>query len=99
MLERAIGEVDGPPESRFDARRRARGAVSAAEALLRSEAYYQPVLEDIVEGEERPTAIVSVEPGRRFVLTPLAEVAPERCPPGWDQLLPPSGVHPRGPLE
>ena len=70
MLERAIGEVDGPPESRFEARRRARSAMSAAEALLRSEAYYQPVLEDIVEGEERPTAIVSVEPGRRFVLTP-----------------------------
>ena len=21
---------------------------------------------------------------RRFVLAPLAEVAPERCPPGWD---------------
>lgn len=36
---------------------------------------------------------------RRFVLAPLAEVAPERCPPGWDQTLPPSGVHPRGPLE
>ena len=36
---------------------------------------------------------------RRFVLAPLAEVAPERCPAGWDQRLPPSGVHPRGPLE
>lgn len=35
---------------------------------------------------------------RRFVLTPLAEVAPERCPEGWDELLPPDGVHPRGPL-
>ena len=35
---------------------------------------------------------------RRFVLTPLAEVAPERCPPGWDETLPPAGVHPRGPL-
>jgi dihydroneopterin aldolase/2-amino-4-hydroxy-6-hydroxymethyldihydropteridine diphosphokinase len=36
---------------------------------------------------------------RRFVLAPLSEVAPERCPPDWDGLLPPSGVHPRGPLE
>jgi dihydroneopterin aldolase/2-amino-4-hydroxy-6-hydroxymethyldihydropteridine diphosphokinase len=36
---------------------------------------------------------------RRFVLAPLSEVAPERCPAGWDQSLPPSGVHPRGPLE
>jgi dihydroneopterin aldolase / 2-amino-4-hydroxy-6-hydroxymethyldihydropteridine diphosphokinase len=35
---------------------------------------------------------------RRYVLTPLAEVAPERCPPGWDERLPPAGVYPRGPL-
>ena len=32
-------------------------------------------------------------------VAPLAEVAPERCPPNWDELLPPSGVYPRGPLE
>jgi dihydroneopterin aldolase / 2-amino-4-hydroxy-6-hydroxymethyldihydropteridine diphosphokinase len=36
---------------------------------------------------------------RRFVLAPLAEVAPERCPPGWEEQLPPAGVYPRGPLE
>lgn len=36
---------------------------------------------------------------RRFVLTPLAEVAPERCPADWDSLLPPSVVAPRGTLE
>jgi dihydroneopterin aldolase / 2-amino-4-hydroxy-6-hydroxymethyldihydropteridine diphosphokinase len=36
---------------------------------------------------------------RRFVLEPLAEVAPERCPPGWETALPADGVHPRGPLE
>ena len=35
---------------------------------------------------------------RRFVLAPLAEVAPERCPPGWEDAVPPGGVHPRGPL-
>ena len=35
---------------------------------------------------------------RRFVLAPLSEVAPERCPPQWDERLPPSGVHARGPL-
>jgi dihydroneopterin aldolase/2-amino-4-hydroxy-6-hydroxymethyldihydropteridine diphosphokinase len=35
---------------------------------------------------------------RRFVLAPLAEVAPERCPPGWEEALPAAGVHPRGPL-
>lgn len=69
QIERAIGEVDGPPSNRFEARRRARGAMEAAEALLRSEGYYQPVLEDVVEGEETPVAIVNVTPGPRFALT------------------------------
>jgi dihydroneopterin aldolase/2-amino-4-hydroxy-6-hydroxymethyldihydropteridine diphosphokinase len=32
------------------------------------------------------------------VLTPLSEVAPERCPIGWDDSLPPSQIHARGPL-
>jgi len=32
---------------------------------------------------------------RRFVLAPLSEVAPERCPAGWDRDLPPDAVHPR----
>lgn len=68
QLVRAVGEVDAPPSNRFEARRRARGAMQAAEALLRSEGYYQPVLEDIVEGEETPVAIVQVTPGRRFLL-------------------------------
>lgn len=35
---------------------------------------------------------------RRFVLAPLAEVAPERCPGGWDATLPAGGVWPVGPL-
>jgi dihydroneopterin aldolase / 2-amino-4-hydroxy-6-hydroxymethyldihydropteridine diphosphokinase len=35
---------------------------------------------------------------RRFVLAPLAEVAPERCPPGWETSLPGAVVSPRGPL-
>jgi translocation and assembly module TamA len=70
QLERAVGEVEGPPSNRFEARRRARGAMEAAEALLRSEGYYQPVLEDLVEGEQTPVAIVEVTPGPRFELTP-----------------------------
>lgn len=69
QLLRAVGEVDGPPSNRFEARRRARAAMGSAEALLRSEGYYQPVLEDVVEGEENPVAIVNVTPGRRFVLS------------------------------
>lgn len=35
---------------------------------------------------------------RRFVLAPLAEVAPERCPAGWDERLAPGGVWARGAL-
>lgn len=35
---------------------------------------------------------------RRFVLHPLSEVAPQRCPPGWAERLPPALVEPRGPL-
>ncbi len=29
---------------------------------------------------------------RRFVLTPLAEIAPDRCPKDWDQRLPAGGI-------
>ena len=35
---------------------------------------------------------------RRFVLAPLAEVAPDRCPPGWSDTLPAGGVSVVGPL-
>lgn len=72
QLARAVGETEDGPTNRFDARRRARAAVEAAEALLRSEGYYQPTLEDIVEGDETSVAVVSVIPGRRFLLGPPA---------------------------
>jgi len=68
QIERAVGEVEAPPSNRFEARRRAQAAVELAEALLRSEGYYQPVLEDAVEGEETPVAVVNVVPGPRFLL-------------------------------
>lgn len=79
QLVRAVGEVDDAPSNRFEARRRARSAMESAEALLRSEGYYQPILEDIVEGEDTPVAIVNVTPGPRFTLTDPAVnwVAPE----------------------
>lgn len=35
---------------------------------------------------------------RRFVLQPLSEIAPDRCPPNWDETLDASGVYHRGPL-
>lgn len=83
----AVGEVDSPPDSRFEARRHARSAAEAAEALLRSEGYYQAQIEDLVEGEEVPVAVILVDPGRRFLIsnpvitwtdeTPLPEVETE----------------------
>ena len=36
---------------------------------------------------------------RRFVLTPLAEIAPQRCPDGWDERLEPAGITALGPLD
>ena len=79
QIERAVGAVDGPPANRFEARRRARAAMDSAQALLRSEGYYQPTLEDIVEGDEAPVAIVVITPGQRFVIASPAirYVAPE----------------------
>lgn len=68
LLVQAVGEVDGPPTNGFEARRRAEGARNSAEALLRSEGYYQPVLEADVEGDDTPVAIVRVTAGPRFVL-------------------------------
>ncbi len=35
---------------------------------------------------------------RRFVLEPLAEIAPDRVPAGWDDRLPPGGITVHGPL-
>ena len=35
---------------------------------------------------------------RRFVLQPLADIAPERCPEGWEQRLGAGGISARGPL-
>jgi translocation and assembly module TamA len=80
QLIRAVGEVDEAPSNRFEARSRARGALQAAEALLRSEGYYQPILEDVVEDEDAPVAIVNVIPGRRFELAEVQVLWVETAP-------------------
>lgn len=69
-LERAVGETDARIENRFQARRRATAAAENAEALLRSEGYYQSVIEQVVEGESPPVAAIIVTPGPRFTLAP-----------------------------
>jgi translocation and assembly module TamA len=67
-IVRAIGQSDRPVTNRFEARRRARQAAEDAIAVLRSEGYYQYVVEpDLGEGDA-PTSIVRITPGPRFAL-------------------------------
>lgn len=67
-IERAVGEVEGEPGSRFEARRRVNDAAERATALLRSEGYYGAVVEPTIgEGEDPPwKPIVRITPGQRF---------------------------------
>src|SRR5277367_2282877 len=68
QLEAAIGEARAPPRSGLEARRRANQAVEDATALLRSEGYYDAVVEaDVGEGSP-PRAIVRVTAGSRYRL-------------------------------
>jgi len=72
-IERAIGETDNPPISRFEARRRAREAGEDAIAVLRSEGYYGYLVEaDVADQDEDdqtpPQPVVRIDPGQRFVL-------------------------------
>lgn len=67
-IERAVGVSKSKPESRFDARRRAREAGEAAIAVLRSEGYYDYEVEpDVGEGDS-PAPIVRVTPGPRSLV-------------------------------
>jgi len=63
----AIGELDRPVTSRFEARRRAREAADNAEAVLRSEGYYAGEVEPTVTEFEPSMPVVSVALGRGFV--------------------------------
>lgn len=67
-IERAIGEDRAPPENRLEARRRARDAAESALALLRSEGYYAGEAEADIGPGDRPTPIVRVTAGPRFVV-------------------------------
>lgn len=67
-IERAVGEVENPPPTRTDARRRARDAAERAEALLRSEGYYQAEIETDVPDAQPPRAVIRIQPGPRFLL-------------------------------
>jgi translocation and assembly module TamA len=67
-IEQAIGEEKTAPVSRIDARRRARAAAESATALLRSEGYYDYMVDpDIGEGDH-PQALVKIDPGPRSTI-------------------------------
>ena len=67
-LQRAIGAEKTRPESRVDARRRAREAGEAVIAVLRSEGYYDYQVEPDVGEGDTPDAVVRVTVGPRSML-------------------------------
>jgi len=67
-ISRSIGEAKRAPESRVEARRRARDAAANATALLRSEGYYESAVVPDVSDADPPRATVTVTPGPRFLL-------------------------------
>jgi translocation and assembly module TamA len=67
-IERALGTAKNPPQSRFEARRRAEQAAADALAALRSEGYYEALVSpDVGEGDQ-PQSVVAVDAGLRFTL-------------------------------
>ncbi len=71
-VEAAVGEVRTHPDSRIDARRRARDAAVDALALLRSEGYYAAEVEPDVSDAEPPSALLRVTSGRQYTLQGIA---------------------------
>lgn len=71
-IERAVGEAKSTPQTRFEARRRAREAADDAVAALRTQGYYAYTVEpDVIDrdeddGGEPPYAILMIKPGPRF---------------------------------
>ena len=66
QVEAAVGQARTRPDSRIEARRRAREAAADTIALLRSEGYYDAEVEPDVTDTEPPSALVKIAPGPRF---------------------------------
>ena len=64
-IERAVGDVRKAPTTRLEARRLAREAAESAQALLRSEGYYDARVTPEVSAGDAPRAQVTVAPGPR----------------------------------
>ena len=65
MLANAIGDEQAAPANRLDARRRAESAAESAEALLRSEGYYDAEITPGVGEGEHPHPILNITVGPR----------------------------------
>ena len=77
-IERGVGTAKNPPQSRFEARRRAESAAADVVAVLRSEGYYEATVEpDVGEGDQ-PASVVKVTPGPRFTIAD-PQVSWRRC--------------------
>ncbi len=66
-IERALGTSKNPPQSRFEARRRAEAAATDVLSVLRSEGYYEAEVSADVGAGDKPQAEVAVVAGPRFV--------------------------------
>ncbi len=70
-LERAIGESREPAQSRIEARRRARDAQDSAELLLRSEGFYDYLIETDITDGDHPQGVVRITLGPRTHFGPI----------------------------
>ncbi len=70
-LERAVGEAEGSPVNRIEARRRGKQAAESVEAVLRSDGYYDATVTPEIGEGEHPKAVVQVDPGPQTRLTPV----------------------------
>jgi translocation and assembly module TamA len=68
QIEQAVGTAKAPPQSRFEARRRAQASADDVIAVLRSEGYYEYAVEPDVGAGDQPQSVVKVTPGPRFTL-------------------------------
>jgi translocation and assembly module TamA len=69
-IQRAIGTSKTRPATRIDARRRARDAGETAIAVLRSEGYYDYLVEPDVGEGDTPEPILRITPGARSLIAP-----------------------------
>lgn len=66
ILTRAAGEVDNPPRSAFEARRRAETAANYINEALRSEGYYSPTIEILIGEDDVTKPVINITTGPQY---------------------------------